>query len=56
MKSSSYYSRKAENSRELGHWTIADTWAAKARKARAIEKKRRTRTQAHLAALQGASL
>jgi hypothetical protein len=41
MKSSSYYSRKAEASRELGRWTHADEWATKAKKARAIEKKRR---------------
>lgn len=40
MKSSSYYSRKASDSRELGHWAIADEWAAKATKARAIEKRK----------------
>jgi hypothetical protein len=43
MKSSSYYARKANASRELGHWFNADEWASMARKARAIEKKRKGR-------------
>lgn len=42
MKSASHYSRKADACRELGRWKAADEWAAMARKARAIEKKRRT--------------
>lgn len=41
MKSSSFYTRKAEVSRELGRWSVADKWAAMASKARRIEKRRK---------------
>lgn len=48
MKSSSFYSRKAEASRELGHWKIADEWAEKAAKARRIERASKTPTLAEI--------
>ncbi len=38
MKSSSYYTRKAADLRECGHWTMADEYAVRAAKARRIEK------------------
>lgn len=41
MKSSSYYYRKAENSRELGRWEVAKEWQRLATKARKLEAKRK---------------
>lgn len=41
MKSSSYYSRKANACRELGRWRAADEWAGLAQKARRAEKRRK---------------
>ena len=41
MKSSSYWSRKAEDMRECGRWFAADECADKAAKARRIEMKRK---------------
>lgn len=43
MKSSRYYSRKADALRECGYWTMADEMERIARRKRASEKKQKRR-------------